>query len=195
MTAILCRPQCVKTRYTKPCHVLNCWPPGNSMALHLAFKAVSKACVIYYSDDIMGAIASQINSLTIVNSIVNSGADQRKHQSSASLAFVRGIHRRPVNSLHKWPVTRKSFHLMMSSCYSLSQAVPSLAWSHLIQQGSKTQHFNQFFSKMQMIMPMLDVSHFFQPQWASAQFSNYCVNNIMIILCDQNCAYWWPSHL
>ena len=35
------------------------------------------------------------------------GADQRKHQSSASLAFVRGIHRRPVNSPHKWPVTRK----------------------------------------------------------------------------------------
>ena len=37
------------------------------------------------------------------------GTDQRKHQSSASLAFVRGIHRRPVNSPHKWPVTRKMF--------------------------------------------------------------------------------------
>ena len=36
-------------------------------------------------------------------------ADQRKHQSSASLASVRGIHRRPVNSPHKWPVTRKMF--------------------------------------------------------------------------------------
>ena len=35
------------------------------------------------------------------------GADQRNHQSSVSLAFVRGIHRRPVNSPHKWPVTRK----------------------------------------------------------------------------------------
>ena len=33
----------------------------------------------------------------------------RKHQSSASLAFVRGLCRRPVNSLHKWPVTRKIF--------------------------------------------------------------------------------------
>ena len=40
---------------------------------------------------------------------VYSGADQRKHQSSASLAFVRGIHRWAVNSLHKWPVTRKMF--------------------------------------------------------------------------------------
>ena len=57
----------------------------------------------------MGAIASQITSLTIVYSIVYSDADQRKQQSSASLAFVRGIHRGPVNSPHKWPVTRKMF--------------------------------------------------------------------------------------
>ena len=63
----------------------------------------------HYYDVIMGAIASQITSLTIVYSIVYSDADKRKHQSSASLAFVRGIHRRPVNSPHKWPVTRKVF--------------------------------------------------------------------------------------
>ena len=55
----------------------------------------------------MITIASQITSLTIVYSTVYSGADQRKHQSSVSLAFVRGIHRGPVNSLHKRPVTRK----------------------------------------------------------------------------------------
>ena len=46
-----------------------------------------------YSDVIMDAIISQITSLTIVYSTVYSDADQRKHQSSASLAFVRGIHR------------------------------------------------------------------------------------------------------
>ena len=40
-------------------------------------------------------------------STVYTGADQRKHQSPASLAFVRGIHRSPVNSPHKRPVTRK----------------------------------------------------------------------------------------
>ena len=88
------------------------------------------------NDVIMGAIASQITSLTIVYSTVYlagstnplrasrpatsasvwvsratvySDANQRKHQSSAPLAFVRGIHRRPVNSLHKGPVTRKMF--------------------------------------------------------------------------------------
>ena len=59
-------------------------------------------------DVIMSAMASQITSLTIVCSNVYSGADQRKHES-ASLAFVRGIYRWPVNSPHKWPVTRKMF--------------------------------------------------------------------------------------
>ena len=57
----------------------------------------------------MSTITSQITSLTIVYSTIYSGADQSKHQSSASLAFVWGIHRGPVNSPHKWPVTRKMF--------------------------------------------------------------------------------------
>ena len=57
----------------------------------------------------MTPIASQITSLTVVYSTVYSDADQRKHQSSASLAFVWGIHRGPVNSPHKGPVTRKMF--------------------------------------------------------------------------------------
>ena len=61
----------------------------------------------HYDDVIMGTIASQITSLTIVYSALYSGADQSKHQSSASLAFVWRIHRGPVNSPHKWPVTRK----------------------------------------------------------------------------------------
>ena len=52
----------------------------------------------HYNGVIMGTIASQITSLTIVYSAVYSGANQRKHQRSASLAFVRGIHRWPVNS-------------------------------------------------------------------------------------------------
>ena len=46
---------------------------------------------------------------SVVYSTVYPGADQRKHQSPASLAFVRGIHQGPVNSPHKWPVTRKLF--------------------------------------------------------------------------------------
>ena len=48
---------------------------------------------------------SQITSVSSVCSTVYSGADQRKHQSSTSLAFVRGIRRWPVNSPHKGPVS------------------------------------------------------------------------------------------
>ena len=76
----------------------------------------------HYNDVIMGAIASQITSLTIVFSTVYLDTDQRKHQSSASLAFVRGIHRRPVNSPHKRPVTRKMFpfdDVIVYSTYSM----------------------------------------------------------------------------
>ena len=61
----------------------------------------------HYSDVIMGTMASQITSLTIVYSTDYSNICQRKHQSSASLAFVRGIHWWAVNSPHKGPVTRK----------------------------------------------------------------------------------------
>ena len=61
----------------------------------------------HYNDVVMNAMTSQITSLTIVCSTVYSGADRREHQSSESLAFVRGIHQWPVNSPHKWPVTRK----------------------------------------------------------------------------------------
>ena len=59
-----------------------------------------------HDNDVM---ASQITGVSIVCSTVCSGADQRKHQSSASLAFMRGIHRWPVNSPHKGPVTRRMF--------------------------------------------------------------------------------------
>ena len=70
---------------------------------------VGKGVWRHYGDVIMNVIASQITSLAIVYLTVYSDADQRKHQSSASLAFVRGIHRGPVNSPHKWPVARKLF--------------------------------------------------------------------------------------
>ena len=66
-------------------------------------------CNTHYDDVIVSAMASQITSLTIVYSSVYSSADQRKYQSSASLAFVRGIHRWTANSPHKAPVTRRMF--------------------------------------------------------------------------------------
>ena len=57
----------------------------------------------------MSAMAPQNMRVSIVCSAVCSGADQRKHQSFASLAFVKVIHRWPVDSPHKGPVTRIIF--------------------------------------------------------------------------------------
>ena len=67
------------------------------------------ARIHHYRDVITSAMASQITGVSIVCSVVCSGANQRKHQSSASLTFVREIHWWPVNSLHEGPVTRKMF--------------------------------------------------------------------------------------
>ena len=72
--------------------------------------------LIHYDDVIMSAIASQITSLTVVYSSVYWGADQRKHQSSALLAFVWGIHRDRWIPRTKGQLRGKCFHLMTSSC-------------------------------------------------------------------------------
>ena len=77
----------------------------------------------HYNNVIMGQKASQVTSLTIDYSTVHLGTDQRKHQNSASLAFVWGIHRRPVNSPHKGPVTRKMF--------PFDDVIMTLTYNHL----------------------------------------------------------------
>ena len=82
--------------------VVTCWS-----AREVGFVGTEK--LAHYCGVIMGAVASEITSLTIVYSTVYSDADQRKHQSSVSLAFVWGIYLGSVNSPHKWPVTRKMF--------------------------------------------------------------------------------------
>ena len=78
------------------------------ICFHHIYNSIS-TCGSHYIDVIMSAMAFQITNLTNVYSSVYSGAYQRKHQSSPSLAYVRGIHRGPVNSPHKWPVRRKMF--------------------------------------------------------------------------------------
>ena len=91
-------------------------------------------CKSHYNDVIMGAIASQITSLTVVYSIVYSDADQRKHQSSAPLAFVRGFHRGPVNLPHKWRVMRKMFPIddviMSYGIARIMEPTAAKGWSH-----------------------------------------------------------------
>ena len=86
----------------------------------------------HYDYVIMGTMASRITSLTIVYSTVYSGADQRKHQSSVSLAFVRGIRRGPVNSPHKWPITQKMFpfdDVIMDATFNSNCGVGSMIQS------------------------------------------------------------------
>ena len=110
---------------------------------------------------IMGAKASQITSLTIVYSSVYSGANQRKHQSSASLAFVRGIHRWSVNSQHKGPVTRKMFPfddvIMVYSGYSM----PLYNMACMISIRTQFEHTNNVPYKAQFYA----LSTHFQTTW------------------------------
>ena len=69
----------------------------------------------HYNDVIMTTIVFQITSLTVVYSTVYSDADQRKHQSSASLAFVWGTHRDQWIPRTKGQLRGKCSHLMTSS--------------------------------------------------------------------------------
>ena len=71
----------------------------------------------------MNTMASQITSLTVVYSTIYSDADQRKHQSSASLAFVWGIHRDRGIPRTKGQLRGKCFHLMTSSCFICGTAI------------------------------------------------------------------------
>ena len=139
MASILSGPQCVnkKLGYQSTSGLYKCANGAFNHDRHCAYSVIALGLSEHipwvhdaernltitgkhYDDVRMGAIASQFTSLTIVYSIVYSDADQRKHQSSASLAFVRGNHRRPVNSPHKWPVTRKCFLLMTSSYHTIA---------------------------------------------------------------------------
>ena len=82
----------------------------------------------YHYDDVrMGAIASQITSLTIVYSTVYPDADQRKHQSPASLAVVRGIRRDRWIPRTKGQLRGKCFHLMTSSWH---WGIPCSPWAN-----------------------------------------------------------------
>ena len=81
----------------------------------------------HYNDAMMGAMTPQIPNLTNVNLTVYSGTDQRKYQCSAALAFVWGIHRWPVNSPHKGPVTRTMFPFDDVIVISTSPWIP-ISW-------------------------------------------------------------------
>ena len=100
-------------------HMFNTYGMATAILFHSIGPVLGILVSGHYSDIIIVAMSSQITSLTIVYSTAHSGADQTKHQRFASLAFVWGIHRWPVNSLHKWPVPRKMFPFDDVIMYSL----------------------------------------------------------------------------
>ena len=115
----------------------------------------------HYGDVIMGTIASQITSLTTVYSTVYSDADQRKHQSSTSLAFVQGIHREPVDSPHKWPVTRKMF--LFDDVIMEHNRLLSLQWCDVSIRASEIKWSNklgEFFGVLENIQYIFKLSKY-----------------------------------
>ena len=72
--------------------------------VQIGFSGIS---IQHYSGIIISSMASQITGISVVYSTICSGAHKRKHQSSASLTFVKEIHRWPGTSPHKGPETRK----------------------------------------------------------------------------------------
>ena len=138
--------------------------------------------VTHYRDVIMSAIAFQITGVSIVCSTVCSRADQRKHQSSASLAFVREIQRWPVDSPRKGTVMKKMFHLMTSAwrwntCVKTYVSIGFIkSWKELIQK-------NSFYFDPPIIYQCIDqyIHHFLCFKCISSQFheslekSDFCL--------------------
>ena len=110
MAVILFQPQCVKLSQP-PSKLEHGWTTTHNRNLRCTGNYLSvpwlESC--HYNDIIISMMASEITSVPIVYWTICSGADQRKYQSSASLAFVRGIYQWPVNSPHKIPVMQKMF--------------------------------------------------------------------------------------
>ena len=106
-------------------------PDKHGVVMHIMMKCPGNR----YTDVIMSSMASQITSVSIDCSTAGPGAEQRKHQSSASPAFAWRIHRWPVSSPHKRPVTRKMFpfdDVIVISCIWPSE------WNHSIYQIHNT---------------------------------------------------------
>ena len=96
------------------------------------FLHMQLIALYHYCDFKMGAVASQITSLMIVYSTVYSDANKRKHQSSMSLAFVRGIHRGPVQVM-AW-CRQATTHYLSQCCLSQCCQCCLTAPSHYLSQ-------------------------------------------------------------
>ena len=123
------------------------WPaicfPENSVKLHM----------IYYNDIIMSVMASQTTGVLIVYPTNCSDADQRRHQSSTSLAFVWGPRWWLVNSQHKGPVTRKMF--------TFDDVIMSFPYEHYVR---------LFWFYIWIIFKLTECKNFNGQNWENANF-------------------------
>ena len=98
----------------------------------------------HHSNFIMSAMASQITGVSIVCSTVYSGGHLRKHQSSASLAFVTWIHQWPVESPHKGPITQIFFIRWRHNVHRWIGRT-DIRWFRLEQSGKRVLHMPLFY--------------------------------------------------
>ena len=143
----------------------------------------------HYSDVTMTTVASQITSLTIVYSTVYSGADQRIHQSSAPLAFVRGIHRWAVNSPHKGPVTRKYCPCLNQNGVKCKKEVNDYMQSHsaccdIIYHSSLCPAFHCSIFLQRVILPQCTKFHF--TPGTTFQYNASCQLHYCLLLDQKN---------
>ena len=161
----------------------------------------------------MSAMSSQINGDSIVCFAVCSGADHRKHQSFASLAFARGIHRWPVDSPHKGPVTRKCFHLMTSSCCNLVMddvSLPQLtfcgrphflslkislylSWCRYKGKADSNNVREHKVTKSVLVHIPYYLPHL--TYWGPEQMAPFCRRHFQILISRMKCiAFWFKLH-
>ena len=133
----------------------------------------------------MSARASQITSLTIAYSTFYSGADQGKYQSSASLAYVRGIHRWPVNSPHKGPVTRVIFPFDDVIMYG----------GGIGDDNSKT--FFGMNTSENVLISRIQKTHITRPCWLNmrCRVQRLVYWPLFSLSCVMQCFVIWPYHM
>ena len=148
-----------------------------------------------YSDVIMSMMASQIISVSIVFATICSGADQRKHQSSVSLAFVKGIQRSSVDSPQKGPVTWKIFpfdDVIMKSINSSSVIDNSntILWAGHVHHRNSTGYTESIVQKKAYQQTLKSATIFCHI--SSAMLNNSLIQEKVFEI-FQHCACWWPS--
>ena len=119
---------CILSKNDELLELLSWWPTYNFKSNHCNWYQILSTC--HYNNVIMSAMASQITDISIVCLTGCSGADQGKHQSSASLVFIRGTQRRPVDSPHKGSIMRKMTSSWYFSCRHTICKWVAEAWVH-----------------------------------------------------------------